>query len=206
MIYRFNSARSDSKVFRLAGILVFTLGFWSPTNAALAQGEAFDTIQFELAGGPDMVKTQLHETWSIPGVVELGVSTPFYVGEAKLNATYLPASSRSAEVTDFWAIYAGAGLAFPIPLNDRIKVSPEVRFGSMYMNFADETVDFRKEESEIFVGGRLALSAAVTHRTAVEISTVFHHTFTGIPINVSVINVGLQYRIETPGWLKRVLQ
>lgn len=184
----------------------FTLGVGLSQVRNVTAQDAFDSIQFGLTGGTDVVDTQLHETWSIPGIAELSIATPFYVGEASIRVTYLPASSRSVEVTDFWALYSGAGLAFPIGLNDRVKLAPEFRFGSMYMNFEDETVNFRKEESEIFIGGRLALSAAVSPRTDIELSTTLLHTFTNSPVTVSAVNVGVQYRIETPGWLKKILQ
>lgn len=204
MISRFNkSSLFWSKLLATASIgLAVTTGVPATANAQ----DAFDTIQFGLTGGTDVVDTRLHETWTIPGIAELSLVTPFYIGEASIRVTYLPASSRSVDVTDFWALYSGAGLALPFEVSDRVQLSPEFRFGSMYMNFADETVNFRKEESEIFIGGRLALSAAVSNRTNVELSTTLLHTFTNAPITVSTINVGVQYKIETPGWLKRVLQ
>ncbi|NND71451.1 MAG: hypothetical protein HKN43_07720 [Rhodothermales bacterium] len=199
-------SESNNIISRICALFVLAVITIAGADSAYGQSRPFDTIHFGVAGGLDFVETEIHETWTIPAVAGIYIASPFYAGQAVISATYLPASSRSGDVTDFWALYAGAGLDYPLKINNRIEFVPGFRFGSMYMNFKDEPVDFRKEESEIFVGAELGLVTTITPSAKLKFSSTLLHTFTDVPIDVSLFNLGIEYRIKTPGWLRNVLQ
>lgn len=171
-----------------------------------AQNGAFEYVDVSANVASHIATGSLADFWDSSPALGVTLSSPFYSGVVTLDASYAYATARSEDLTDFWTFFTGLGWGPTVDLNRWFSIQPSVVLGNTYMNFVDEEVDFRRRESEFFVGFRTTVSTEIARGLALGVSHSWTNTFTETPIRLSRVGVHARIRIGLPGTVAEALK
>ena len=163
----------------------------------------FSRLSIALSVSHDLNKAQFQNVWDTSPAVDVSASLPFYYGEVRAAVRLIRA--HSPELTDFNSAFVNVGWGPSFRVGNRSSLDMSVSAGSMYMSFTDETVSYRKSESEVAVGVRAGWSTRISGPVHAQVWGEWQHAFTSVPLDFAFISVGLKYDIAAPDWLKRFL-
>ncbi len=193
---------------RSLALVAITLSFVTltviPFGNAAAQGrEPFSTVGISISISQDFASSDFQRSWDTTPAIDVSAAMPFYFGEIRASVRAIHA--HSSELTDINSAFVNVGWGGSMQVAGPVRAQASLAAGSMYMSFVDEPVSFRRSESELAVGVRAGLSAAVHSNMQVLLWTEWQHAFTSTPVDFVLAGVGFQYDFPAPGWLRRFL-
>ena len=148
---------------------------------------------------------QLHSFWQPGYGAVVGFDTPFYWGRLDVGGALHHYGNKSRQVPSFDALllYAGWGRAVhPLPW---LSGFGSMRLGNYLMRFDDDTPGLRREnELTASLHGRLSLR--VHGPWSLFAAGTYQKTFTARRIHLWYLSAGLHRTLQTPTWLKELLQ
>lgn len=172
-------------------------------SAAAQAREPFSTVGVSISVSRDLAAATFQESWDTTPAIDIAATMPFYIGEIRASVRVVHA--HAAELTDINSAFVNVGWGGSLPIAGRVRAHASLSAGSMYMSFVDEPVSFRKSESELAVGLRTGMTAAVGPNMKMLIWTEWQHAFTSTPVDFVFAGVGFQYDFAAPDWLRRFL-
>lgn len=193
-----------SRIFSFLSTPAFAVALMASPAPAHAQGEApFSTVSFSVAMSHDLHQSNFQSYWDTTPAIDLAASMPFYYGRARAAVRMMRA--RSAELTDINTAFLHLGWGPSFSISQRTSVDVSVSAGSLYMLFTDETVSYRRSESELAAGLRAGLSGRITGPLRAQLYVEWQHAFTSVPMDFVFVSGGLAYALNSPDWLRNFL-
>ncbi len=164
----------------------------------------FETLSFSTGPASNFNKSRLHESWSAKTGGVVRVSTPFHVGYLAAGLRYVR-YTPTASVPGFDGAFYYAAWGFQKTVS-RATARLGLRAGNLRMAFddADETPGLRNE-SEFTWGVEARINIRLTNAWSVYGGGSVERTMTRLPMELRYLSVGIDYRMRTPGWLRRFL-
>lgn len=174
---------------------------------ARAENESpFDSLNIGVRGLLNVNRNDFHEFWE-PGIGGGGfVATPFYFGDVRTGMDVFSYSSITEEIEEYydWHFYLGWEKRFSL----LSRITWDIGFdpGIHYMMFDNETEEGLRSESEFGVDVTSGLSYSIGKKWFVDVSVNHQLIFTRKRINLTYVSAGISYSLETPGWLREILE
>lgn len=188
----------------LIGLILF--GLAAPPGQAQPRVEPFSTVEFRLAGAQNVNRNFLHEFWKPGGGVDATVSTPFYLGFLEFG-TALHRYDADRDVPGFGALWLYAGWGLGVDVADRLRLEGSGRIGNYQMSFdsgSEFTGVINESELAMMVQTRLAVRPAGP--VSVFVSGSYLQAYTFLRLKLWYVTAGLNYRLNSPEWLKDFLR
>ena len=183
-----------------------------PAAQAQAAGRpaAFETLALTATGlldlGRGLDDSGYHQSWTPGPGAALRISTPFYLGRAHAGLQ-VSVHDGADPLPDYFAMlgYAGLGTSLALPLG--IEVEPALLTGILSMDFfQDEDVTLAvRRESELVLGLSLDASAPLSRRLRVVAGAQALQVYTNPRFRLASVTAGLRWTVDTPPWLRRLL-
>lgn len=138
----------------------------------------------------------------------LEVETPAGFGVFALSAERATFAARHLPSrTDFDATILALGWGLPAVTTPSVRLSAGGRVGEMLMGFHDTTVDAGvRNESELYLGVYATATLRLPHRLGLTASASYGHVHLNVPLHLASFTAGLEYRVDTPAWLRDILR
>ena len=167
----------------------------------------FSVLRIAGSGAMNVNRERLHELWEPGPAAVLRVSTPFYAGSVALMVQAERFRAREAAQPDFRAVTRAAEWNVEAPALGPLRGFAGILVGAVDMTFLDpashtENVD----ENELVLGGQAGVGIPLARRVAGMVVASRRRVFTRVPLHLTYVSVGAEYRVSTPGWLKGVLE
>lgn len=172
-------------------------------RVCVSQDAPFSRLSLSLNVSQDFNRAEFQNDWDTTPAIDIAAGMPFYFGEVRGSVRLMRA--HSTELTDISSAYINVGWGPTIKVGARSSILAFVSAGTMYMSFADETVSFKKSESELAVGLRAGFSTHLGGPLHAEVFTEWQHAFTSVPLDFVFISAGLKYDLVAPNWLRNFL-
>jgi hypothetical protein len=201
-------------VLGLAAVLFVQV---SPVQNARAQSLDKKNAVFVDAGiGTFAVKNSFTREFTPSPAFRLGLRFPFLTGQLEGGVRFLGFNGHAnTEVnSDFHSFFIYAGYYYPFRITDWYAIGPALRVGYNLIYYEQTKVytsgSFRYETDP--VDGEFSYELALRNQFKVSghwflhASIFYNHTYTKIPLPLTMISLGFSYAFSEPGWLKTFLR
>jgi hypothetical protein len=186
----------------IMGFVLFVPGESLSAQPAQLPFRSLD-IGLQLAANTN--REEIHDYWkSYPafgGVVE----TPFYFGLARAGIQVHPFSAISSRAYDYTDTFIYLGWGFPLLRTQYIYWLNAINLGAHFMLFTNPE-SANNDETEMGIGFTSQLKYGFKPRWSASLSYSYNRIFTWKRINLAYFSGGLNYRMATPEWLRRILE
>ncbi len=147
--------------------------------------------------------------WEARPGVGARLEAPAYGGQARLALVVIPYEPAAGGLPEFVAVApsVGWGLGAGLPGGLRLAVGPQV--GVLYLRFDDDDGRFGgnlQNETELTAGGWARVEAPLAGRVRLWAEAEAARAAFAHPATITRVAVGLAVRLDTPGWLRTVLE
>ncbi|MEX2600312.1 MAG: hypothetical protein WD355_01610 [Balneolaceae bacterium] len=172
-----------------------------------ARGQSpFETSTLGAGFSTHLTDSELTEYWSRGTGFAVWWRTPFYLGELELHAARLPYISKEPEVQPgLTNIQTSMTWGIPVRIGSRITLFGGILIGNSFF-YQTGKGPFEYPESEFSAGFSGRLTLRLTDRTTLQARLQQTRIYTYHRIDDRRLTVGLEYRFDTPGWLKSFLR
>ncbi|MBN1300622.1 MAG: hypothetical protein JW995_05355 [Melioribacteraceae bacterium] len=172
-----------------------------------AQQNPFSEIYFSLKYLENMDIKDLHEYWEANHGAYLSTETNFYTGFIGIGVETQYFESRNLQQPDYRTLFINISWRYKLEISGKAGISAGVRSGSYLMLFDDsEQSEFENTESELAVSSFVNIDIPVASCLMVNFNSDFITVFTKKRVKLFNASAGLTYIIETPKWIKNVLE
>ncbi len=168
--------------------------------------DAFSSMRLQINLASTMNNSGLDAYWRNGQGIELNGEMPFYFGRIQAGIQLLPYYSRNSSIPDFNTGLVYLGWGYEWKLAPKLYWYNFMRLGNIQMTFDDPNINAAlRTESELInsAGSRLTLPLAGKITANLSIDYVYIHTHK--PIELIFISGGLGYTLQTPAWIKNIL-
>jgi hypothetical protein len=191
---------------RLVPALLFAVLAQTPTATAQQRPAPFETLDVSIELLADVNQGRLQRDWSPGPALGIGLSMPFYLGNAELGVQLASPSARRASQPDFRSLFVYAGWNGTRELGRRLRAQVGVRAGIVALSFDNEDIPaFRQHESEPAVTARGALRWTPLAPWFTEAAVAWHSVFTEPRMEQIFLSAAVGRRFQTPTWLRDFL-
>ena len=167
----------------------------------------FETLTVAL-GGVLPVGEAYDGLWTADPGVAVRAATEFYGGTVHLALHIFPNTAEQPDLPDFLALRGMAGWGLPLRLPAGVRLTPGAAVGGIRWEF-DEGEPFGTgplEETELAAGLFARLEVPVVGRVRAVAEAEWLRVYTATPLDFMLVQAGLSFSAETPGWLRRLLR
>jgi hypothetical protein len=138
----------------------------------------------------------------------LEIETPVGAGVFALSAERTAFAARHLPPrTNFDATLLALGWGLSPVTVSAFRISAGARIGEMLMAFHDTIIDpGLKDESELYVGAYAMATLRLPHQLGLTASASYGHVHLNVPLHLASFTAGLEYRLDTPAWLRDFLR
>lgn len=187
-------------------ISLFVIFLFS-TEICAQKNELFSQLEFELSASRNLYNPNLKNYWEPSTGFNLGGFLP--LGNVKFGAgiQYLPFEGSYYIYPDFKTIFLYSNLALENRIYSDIKMGFGISAGSYLMDFEDQNSnEYENTESEFGVGIFHYFSIPVFKELSIKVQSSFLTVFTKKKIRLFNAEIGLNYRMNSPEWIKDLLK
>ena len=166
----------------------------------------FSSIKIGLNIGQGKNSSFIEKYWKMNKTAEAWAEFPFYFGNISAGAGYLPHSSKEINKPDFksYYIYLGLGKEIKLPYNTSVYLG--TKFGNYSMSFADDTINVNLQtESEFAAGINVKFNIGLFSDISLNLNGDLIKVFTKNKISVYILSAGINYKFNTPAWIKEAV-
>ncbi len=182
-------------------VLAMIVALYAPE--VVGQDAPFSRLSLSLNVSQDLNQAEFQNSWDTSPAIDVAAGMPFYYGDIRAAVRLIRAHSQ--DLTDINSAYVSVGWGPSIELGNHSSLQLSASAGTMYMSFTDETVAFRKSESELAVALRASFSTRLWGPIHAEVFTEWQHAYTSIPVDFVFVSAGFKYDLVAPDWLRRFL-
>lgn len=195
---------------RLGGALIAAFGgliaLAAPRPAAAQAAEPFGRLEIAVGATKNVGRTPIHDYWDVGTGMLLRIGTPFYLGSAALTlerSPFTPHTSAQPYIDVLAILLEWNGELALLP---RLRAFGGANFGYTIFHYLHpEEYFFLITESEVGAGLQAGLRVRLVGDLGLVAMATHQRTRTHIPIGLSYLAVGAEYRFATP-WLHDFLQ
>lgn len=198
----------------LIGLATMT-GRFAAAQASPSREDAFSAVavRVSLLAPTNIGKLTPYYTAGNGGIVE--ITTPFHYGALGLGAGWMPfrrvgtpAAAAPNAGENFRAYLVGVGWETPPVAIGRLNALAGVRASTFRMVFNDTTVNPGiRTEDELQLGVNARATLPLTQRFGVGASASFSRVFLHVPLHVTSLSAGVEWKFAMPekirGWLRQ---
>ena len=184
----------------MRGLLLLLLLAAVPLTA-----QPFRSLDVSAEPHVDVHRGLFQQYWTAAEGGLLTLRTPFYLGYVELGGGAHRFDPVTPEVPDFHALMVLAGWGLDGQVR-RLGASAGVRIGNYRMTFDDDTFRGWQTESELLLGATARVQVRLVRGLHVFGTGSYMKTFTYIRLQQVLVGGGLALQVQTPGWLKPVLE
>jgi hypothetical protein len=196
--------------------VVTTVILLLPCAAARAQAPApasetaFSELDLRAARLYLRPDARLRELYRTHAGLGFEIETPFDAGVLMAGVSRVRFSARGGETSgqpDFDATLVMAGWGFRLPTPAALHITAGVRAGDFLMWFDDPALDASvRRESELFLGAFAAATVRLYKRLGLTASASYGRVHLHVPLHITTLAIGVEYRVGTPEWLRDFLR
>jgi hypothetical protein len=147
----------------------------------------------------------LHRYWNSHPSFEAVAVTPFYFGLAQAGIQVHPFSAIQTTAFDFTSFFIYLGWGAGLPVTQHIEWRNTFNLGNYVMLFTNPESE-NNDESELCIGFASQIKYRFRPRWSLGLSGSHNLVFTRKRIHLTYVSAGLNYRLETPAWLRTLLE
>jgi hypothetical protein len=132
---------------------------------------------------------------------------PFYWGTIQGGGHFYPYSGKSEFQPDFFSLFIFIGWGPGLEISGKVRWYNGIKIGSFQMYFDDSDIhESQALESELGVGFNTRFDYILTKSWSIQVGADYLYVYTYKPLELFMINAGLSYTFDSPGWLKEFLK
>ncbi len=148
-----------------------------------------------------------HRYWKPPHSFDIAFRSDFYTGNLEFGMCYADHEGIDSDMVEYASYFVYTGWIQKLSLSKRFSLFVGPRVGSYIMGLDDDhtTVEGRTETElglEFIIGSEISIS----DKFGLEHSLRHRIIYTRNKIRLTFISIGLTYKFDTPGWLRKFLQ
>lgn len=178
----------------------------APGPAAAQAAEPFGRLEIAVGATENVGRTRIHEYWDVGTGMLLRIGTPFYLGSMALTlerSPFKPHANAQPHIDVLAILLEWNG---EIALLPRLRAFGGANFGYTVFHYLHpEEYYFLITESEVGAGFQAGLRARLLGDLGLVVMATHQRSRTHIPIGLSYLAVGAEYRFATP-WLHDFLR
>jgi hypothetical protein len=187
--------------------LVLGLALLMPVTALPAQPTQlpFRSLDIGLQLAANTNREELHNYWKSYPALGGMVETPFYAGIARAGVQIHPFAAKSADAFDFTDTFIYIGWGLPFVQTTRVAWVNTLALGAHIMLFTNPESENNKE-TEMGVGFATQIKYRFRSPWSISLACSYNRMFTWKRINLAYISCSLSYLVDTPEWLRGILE
>lgn len=198
-------------------VAVFLLLQISLSNVACGQSLNKDNAIFiGFNTGISVIENSFTNEFSPSPAVSLNIGFPYLSGQLEGGVRYLrfDGHAHTKVNSDFKSFYIYGGYYYPFRITDWYELGPALRIGYKLLYFQearvykDETFRYKTEMVEGEFAYELALrnQFRISNHLFIQASILYNHTYTNIPLPLTMVSVGISYAFSEPEWIKTIIK
>ena len=150
-------------------------------------------------------REEIHRYWRSHPALGVVAETPFYVGLARAGILVHHFSALSSGTYDYTDAFLYIGWGIPFVRTQSVRWVNAIDLGAHVMIFTNPE-SANNKESEMGIGMTSLLRCRLKSRWSLAIACSYNRMFTWKRVDLAYISGGLNYLIETPAWLRNMLE
>lgn len=198
-------------------ISVLLLFLLPPTNTAHSQSLNNDNAIFiGVNGGLSPIENSFTKEFTPSPAVSFNISFPYLAGrlEGGIRYIHFDGHANTNVNSDFKSFYIYAGYYYPFKITDWYSLGPVLRIGYILIYYQDRRIytdgpfQYKTErvEGEFAYEFALRNQFQISNHLLLQASIFYNHTYTNIPLPLTMVSVGISYAFSEPEWFKTIIK
>jgi hypothetical protein len=190
----------------LVHFLLFLLfGALLTTSLSAQTGQPFQQLEIGAQYSLNTNHNEFHQYWQSQDAWHFYTSSPFYWGQIQVGIHYQPFSAINAE-SNFQNIYIYSAWGVQLELPLQLRWFNSLGFGTVIMHFNAENSPHLRYENELAISFHTNMTVPIFRGFTVNLAAWHQIIYTYKQIGLSYLSIGCSFRLNTPKFIKNILQ